>query len=94
MHEPTARFISPAAPTFARKVGDFPADKRPGRSGSGLGDIYQMDVSALHELVKYHTESDPSRPAMCLGRGMIFCIQDGKATNSRWTAITRSGTAG
>jgi Tol biopolymer transport system component len=49
-------YLSPDGKNFffssARKVGDFPADKRPDRPRNGLGDIYQMDLSALHALAK------------------------------------------
>jgi len=49
-------YLSPDGKYFlfssARKVGDFPAAKRPDRPRNGLGDIYQMDSEALHKLVK------------------------------------------
>lgn len=36
----------------ARKSGDIPTGKRPDRARNGLGDIYQMDLSALHDIGK------------------------------------------
>jgi len=36
----------------ARKSGEFPSGQRPNRPRNGLGDIYQMDLSALHALAK------------------------------------------
>jgi hypothetical protein len=49
-------YLSPDGRYFffssARKVGGIPAGKRPDRARNGLGDIYQMNLSALHELVK------------------------------------------
>jgi Tol biopolymer transport system component len=49
-------YLSPDGKYFffssARKAGDIPAGKRPDRPRNGLGDIYQMDLSALHELAK------------------------------------------
>jgi Tol biopolymer transport system component len=49
-------YLSPDGKYFffssARKTGDFPAGRRPNRPRNGLGDIYQMDLSALHQLVK------------------------------------------
>src|SRR5215510_8284212 len=49
-------YLSPDGKYFffssARKVGNFPAGKRPNRARNGLGDIYEMDVSALHELAR------------------------------------------
>ena len=35
-----------------RRDGEFPPGQRPDRSRNGLGDIYQMDLDALHELAK------------------------------------------
>lgn len=49
-------YLSPDGKYFffssARKVGDIPTGKRPNRPRNGLGDIYQMDLGALHGLVK------------------------------------------
>ena len=49
-------YLSPDGKYFffssARKVGDIPAGKRPDRARNGLGDIYQMDLAALHKLAK------------------------------------------
>jgi Tol biopolymer transport system component len=49
-------YLSPDGKSFffssARKVGDFPPDRRPDRPRNGLGDIYQMDLAALHDLAK------------------------------------------
>jgi len=35
-----------------RRAGDFPAGQRPNRSRNGLGDIFQLDLAALHQLAK------------------------------------------
>jgi Tol biopolymer transport system component len=47
-------YLSPDGKSFffssARKGGTFPPDKRPNRTRNGLGDIYRMDLKALHEL--------------------------------------------
>src|SRR5262245_46675993 len=49
-------YLSPDGQYFffssARKAGDIPPGKRPDRPRNGLGDIYQMDVRALHALAK------------------------------------------
>lgn len=49
-------YLSPDGKSFffssARKAGDIPPGKRPDRPRNGLGDIDQMDLSALHELAK------------------------------------------
>jgi WD40-like Beta Propeller Repeat len=49
-------YLSPDGQYFffssARKVDGVPPGKRPNRPRNGLGDIYQMDVSALHALRK------------------------------------------
>jgi hypothetical protein len=48
--------LSPAGRYFffsnACRVGDPGAGERPNRTRSGLGDIYRMDLSALHELAR------------------------------------------
>ena len=36
----------------ARKAGNISTGKRPNGPRNGLGDIYQMDLSAMHELAK------------------------------------------
>lgn len=36
----------------ARRAEGIPPGERPNRPRNGLGDIYQMDLSALHALVK------------------------------------------
>lgn len=49
-------YLSPDGKYFlfssARREGDFPPGQRPNRSRNGLGDIYQMDLRALHELAR------------------------------------------
>jgi len=49
-------YLSPDGKYFffssARKVGEFPPGQRPNRARNGLGDIYQMELKALHELAK------------------------------------------
>jgi Tol biopolymer transport system component len=49
-------YLSPDGKYFffssARKVGDWPPGARPDRPRNGLGDIYQMDLAALHGLAK------------------------------------------
>lgn len=35
-----------------RRAGEFPAGKRPDRPRNGLGDIYQLDIEALHRLAR------------------------------------------
>ncbi len=49
-------YLSPDGKYFffssARKAGGIPPGKRPNRPRNGLGDIFQMDRSALHALAK------------------------------------------
>jgi WD40-like Beta Propeller Repeat len=49
-------YLSPDGKYFffssARRSEDTPRGKRPDRPRNGLGDIYQMDLKALHELAK------------------------------------------
>ena len=51
-----APWLSPDGKYFffssARREGDFPPGQRPNRSRNGLGDIYQMDLDALHALAR------------------------------------------
>jgi WD40-like Beta Propeller Repeat len=49
-------YLSPDGKYFffssVRKAADIPPGKRPDRPRNGLGDIYQVDLGALHELAK------------------------------------------